>query len=104
MDVIDNPVEEYNLREIYDIKASPDIIAQIGSDRYIIEVKFLSYPKMIKLSLKSAENEINKQINKLRRVNALTTLNLKYKAIIIVVYNFKEALNEGILLIKKYKI
>lgn len=104
MDVIDNPVEEYNLREKYGIKVSPDLIAQIGSDRYMIEVKFLSYPSMIKHRLKSAENEINEQINKLRRVNALTSLNLNYKAIIIVVYNFKEALNEGILLIKRYKI
>lgn len=70
----------------------------------VYEVKFLSNPRMIKLRLGEADSELNKQINKLRKTAALEDLNIFYKMIILVTYNFKGRINRGILLIKIQEI
>ena len=103
-DILDNSIIENLFRNYYKVNVKPDLIAYKGNVGHIIEVKFLSNPNLVKLRLREAEREINRQIKKLEKTTALEDLGIQYKTIILVTYNFREGMNRGNILIKSVKI
>ena len=82
----------------------PDLIIYKEKIGEIVEVKFVSLESLINLRISEAEKELNRQIDKLKKYSILRDLNIRYKTIAIVYYNFKVAENKGILIIKRDKI